>query len=59
MSRLEIADVGQRRLGNMRERLRAAGGVCEIVSAPGQGTKVHFRFPLQGARPTVAAHPHP
>jgi ligand-binding sensor domain-containing protein/signal transduction histidine kinase len=33
-------------LANMRERLGQMGGVCEIVSAPGQGTKVVFRLPL-------------
>ncbi|MBW8863509.1 MAG: hypothetical protein JF609_01020 [Verrucomicrobia bacterium] len=41
-----------RRIGhglvNMRERLRAIGGQCEISSEPDQGTAVRFVMPLQG-----------
>ena len=33
-------------LANMRERLRAMGGSCEIQSEPGQGTSVRLRAPL-------------
>jgi signal transduction histidine kinase len=48
--------IGQDGLHNMRERLRAAGGMCEVVSAPGQGTRVLFRFPLPATRMVNAAH---
>ena len=37
-------------LENMRQRLVAVGGCCEIKSAPGQGTKVIFELPLPVAR---------
>jgi signal transduction histidine kinase len=30
----------------MRERAAAVGGTLEIQSAPGQGTRLHARFPL-------------
>ncbi len=33
-------------LANMRDRLKNAGGSCEISSQPGAGTSVVFRFPL-------------
>ena len=33
-------------LRNMRERLAAVGGKCEIQSAPGAGTTVRFTLPL-------------
>jgi len=36
-------------LVNMRERLRAIGGRCEISSEPGQGTTVRFVMSLQGS----------
>jgi len=36
-------------LTNMRERLRAIGGRCEISSEPGQGTTVRFVMPLKGS----------
>jgi signal transduction histidine kinase len=36
-------------LVNMRERLRAIGGQCEISSEPSQGTTVRFVMPLQGS----------
>jgi signal transduction histidine kinase len=34
-------------LGGMRERAEAAGGTLEIISAPGQGTAISARIPLQ------------
>ena len=34
-------------LRNMRERLEQLGGRCEIVSAPGHGTRVIFRVPVR------------
>ncbi len=37
-------------LANMRDRLRSVGGTCEIVSQPGAGTTVIFRFPLGSQR---------
>jgi signal transduction histidine kinase len=36
-------------LVNMRERLRAIGGQCEISSEPSQGTTVRFVMPLRGS----------
>ena len=33
-------------VANMRERMGALGGSCEIQSAPGQGTTVRFQAPL-------------
>ena len=33
-------------LTNMRQRLEAAGGAFELVSAPGRGTQVRLRVPL-------------
>jgi signal transduction histidine kinase/ligand-binding sensor domain-containing protein len=33
-------------IGNLHSRLAALGGVCEITSAPGVGTKVALRLPL-------------
>ena len=33
-------------LNNLRERLHRLRGSCELVSAPGQGTKVILRLPL-------------
>jgi len=33
-------------LRNMKERLRAVGGNCQIESVPDQGTTVTLRFPL-------------
>jgi len=40
---------GRNGLENMRTRLVECGGQAEIVSAPGQGTRVHFIFPLPAA----------
>jgi signal transduction histidine kinase/ligand-binding sensor domain-containing protein len=37
-------------LRNMRERLEQLGGSCEIVSAPGNGTRVVFRVPVRKSR---------
>jgi len=34
-------------LGNMSRRLKEVGGLCEIESAPGRGTKVTFAVPLK------------
>jgi two-component system, NarL family, sensor histidine kinase DesK len=34
-------------LRGMRERIEAAGGVLRIDSAPGQGTRVNVRVPLE------------
>jgi signal transduction histidine kinase len=39
-------EAGADGLINMRERLRAMGGSCEIQSEPGQGTTVRLRAPL-------------
>ena len=36
-------------LKNFRERMEAAGGSVEVVSAPGAGTRLVFTTPLQGA----------
>ena len=33
-------------LANMKERLKALGGSCQITSEPGKGTTVHFEAPL-------------
>ena len=33
-------------LRGMRDRLRQLGGRCDIVSSPGQGTRVTLRLPL-------------
>jgi signal transduction histidine kinase len=33
-------------LRNMRDRLEAVGGRCELNSTPNQGTKIHFTLPL-------------
>ena len=37
-------------LRNMHERLEQLGGRCEIVSAPGSGTRVDFRVPIREGR---------
>ena len=34
-------------LANMRARLQAVGGSCEISSQPGRGTRILLRFPLK------------
>ena len=36
-------------LKNFRDRMEAAGGSVEVVSAPGAGTRLVFTTPLQGA----------
>jgi signal transduction histidine kinase len=33
-------------LANMKKRLQSVGGVCEIKSQPGKGTRICLRFPL-------------
>jgi signal transduction histidine kinase/ligand-binding sensor domain-containing protein len=55
--RIQIADNGRgfdsaarttgHGLSNMRERLTALGGACQIESAPNQGTRVTFTLPLK------------
>ena len=47
----DIAKVGRdgNGLGNMRTRLADCGGVMELQSGPGRGTKVRFRFPVANA----------
>lgn len=47
---LETNRIAADGLGNMRQRLVAVGGRCEIKSAPGQGTHVIFELPLPAAR---------
>ena len=37
-------------LRNMRERLGQLGGRCEIVTAPGKGTRVTFKVPLRAVQ---------
>lgn len=37
-------------LPNMRSRAEKLGGRCEIVSAPGKGTRVRVMIPLKGGR---------
>jgi signal transduction histidine kinase len=34
-------------LGNMRERLKALGGTCEVSSAVGKGTTISLRMPVR------------
>ncbi len=41
------AGVGHDGLGNMARRMREAGGVMTLDSAPGAGTRVLFRVPLE------------
>ncbi len=38
-------------LAGLAERVRLAGGTLEIVSTPGQGTRVHAGFPLRAPEP--------
>lgn len=40
-------DVGHYGLLGMRERVRLAGGSLEVQSAPGQGTRIVIRLPLE------------
>jgi len=42
-------------LGNMRRRLKQLGGHCELISAPGKGTRVVFKVPLQRAGHAMTA----
>lgn len=44
-------------LRNMRARMATIGGSTEIHSAPGEGTQVIFRVPLQFGRSGVASPP--
>ncbi|MFN0127194.1 MAG: two-component regulator propeller domain-containing protein [Verrucomicrobiales bacterium] len=39
-------DEGGNGLANMRHRLTECGGACEIISAPGRGTRVEFSLPI-------------
>ncbi len=43
------ARAGGNGLRNMRERLEQLGGRCEILTAPGKGTRVTFVVPVQQA----------
>ena len=45
---LELPTFG---LIGMRERAAIAGGTLEIVSAPGRGTSIVTRLPLEGIAP--------
>jgi signal transduction histidine kinase len=42
-------------LRNMRDRIAAAGGELEVISAPGQGTSVRGRLPARPAQPAGSA----
>jgi signal transduction histidine kinase len=44
---------GSKRLGllGMRERLEMVGGLFEVQSAPGEGTTVLARIPLDNGKP--------
>ena len=44
----EERQAGSDGIPNMDERLRSLGGVCEITTAPHQGTTVRFSAPLPG-----------
>ncbi|HWL62076.1 MAG TPA: ATP-binding protein [Steroidobacteraceae bacterium] len=50
-----LAPGGKRGLGllGMRERASAVGGTCQIISAPGQGTRVEVVVPLEPIVPVV------
>lgn len=50
-----LAPGGKRGLGllGMRERASAVGGTCQIISAPGQGTRVEVVVPLEPIMPVV------
>jgi signal transduction histidine kinase len=42
----DVAHGGRFGLAGMRERLRLVGGSLTVVSAPGQGTRLHMEIPL-------------
>ncbi|WP_206422598.1 sensor histidine kinase [Nocardioides pantholopis] len=42
------ADLHESGLGNMRRRAEQLGGRCEIVSAPGAGTRLTWAVPVRG-----------
>ncbi|MFO1514910.1 MAG: ATP-binding protein, partial [Verrucomicrobiota bacterium] len=42
----ENAPPGGNGLGNMKSRLAECGGSAQLASAPGQGTRIRFTFPL-------------
>ncbi len=44
-------------LGNMRERMKLAGGACEITSHPGAGTRAAFKLNLARSHDRTAATP--
>lgn len=44
----EVSGDGGRGLVGMRERLETLGGQLELRSAPGEGTRVAARFPVEG-----------
>lgn len=60
---LEVADngsgflhehvrAGAQGLANMRQRLTAAGGRCEVETAVGKGTRIRFELEMNGSRDT-------
>lgn len=55
----ELAPVLARRdslgLAGLRERVQLAGGKLEIVSRPGEGTRLHAEFPLPHTTPRAPA----
>ena len=42
---------------NLRQRLADIGGTCEVVSSPGEGTRVEFRLPLPNVPDEPSHHP--
>jgi signal transduction histidine kinase len=40
-------------LVGVRERTKLAGGTCEVVSSPGNGTRIHVQLPTRGSPPTL------
>ncbi|MCW5557917.1 MAG: ATP-binding protein, partial [Verrucomicrobiae bacterium] len=49
----DLAAVNGSRSGltNLRQRMADIGGVCDVASRPGHGTRVEFRLPLSTGRP--------
>ncbi len=43
-------------LRNMRDRLASVGGVVEMASEPGHGTRIRFHAPLASTRARPASH---
>jgi len=42
-----VNGAGMDGLANMRQRLKQAGGHCDITSEPGRGTTIRFFLPLK------------